>query len=248
MGAEFVRQLNQKCLGLDELWLIARRNEKMEELKKESKRKIRIFCVDVTKEETYVPFLSALQNEKPKVRILINCAGYGKIGLFSTIEEEAQLGMIDVNCKGLTKMTQKVLPYMTKKSYLIFLASVASFMPQPSFAVYAATKAYVLSFGRAMRQELKRRMISVTCVCPGPVDTEFFDHAGDEKSVYGIKKFFLADKEKVVAKALKDAFSKKEISVYSLPMQSLFLATKLVPHRFAVWFYADVIQKFGKDE
>jgi hypothetical protein len=231
MGQEFARQISRKCLGLDEIWLIARRQERMEELAKELPIETRIFQMDVTKEDAYEAFYSALIDIKPQVRILVNCAGYGKTGSFDKVSQEDSLGMIDLNCRALTKMTYLLLPYMPKKSYLIQLASMAGILPQPYFAVYAASKAYVLSLSLALRKELEEREISVTAVCPGPVATDFFKVAEENGTPFGIKKFFMAKKEKVVAQALKDTFRKKDVSIYSAPMKGLTLLVKILPQR-----------------
>ena len=88
-----------------------------------------------------------------------------------------QTEMAELNCTALTAVTSMVLPFMPNNSRILQFASSAAFLPQPGFAVYAATKAYVLSYSRALNRELKDRGISVTAICPGPVKTEFFDIA-----------------------------------------------------------------------
>lgn len=243
MGAEFARQIDKKCLGIDELWLIARREQRMQELAKELSCKTKIYLMDLTDESSYLSLKSALEEKKPKVRILINAAGVGKTGQFDEVTDEMHADMLDLNCSALTKLTRLVLPYMTRRSYLIFLASSAAFLPQPSFAVYAATKSYVLSLGRALNAELKERGISVTCVCPGPVDTEFLELATDTGKPEGIKKYFVAPADKVVTCALKDTFAKKELSVYGIPMKMLLFASKLLPHKLLV----DTYQSISRD-
>lgn len=242
MGKEFARQLTQKVLGLDEVWLIARRAELLDELAAELPVQTRIFCMDLTKDGDYEPFTDFLKQEKPRVRVLINCAGYGKTGPFLAVSEKDTLGMVDLNCRALTKMTYLVLPYMPKRSYLIQFASIAGVLPQPNFAVYAASKAYVLSLTRALREELRSRQISVTAICPGPVDTAFFSIAEETGSPFGLKKYFMARKEKVVAKALHDAMRKKDVSVYGLSMKLLRLLVKYVPQRWILFIYAKLLR------
>ena len=110
------------------------------------------------------------------------------------------------------------------------MASSAAFLPQPDFAVYAASKAYVLSFSRALRQELWEKGIYVTAVCPGPVDTPFFKIAEKTGSTLSIKKVVMAEADKVVQKALRDSYYKRSLSVYSLPIQGLQYAAKMIPH------------------
>ena len=104
--------------------------------------------------------------------LLVNAAGFGKTGTVEEIAKEdkkLQLRMIDLNCRGLTEMTCTCLPWMHKGTRIINLASAAAFCPQAKFAVYAATKSYVLSFSRSLAAELKEKGIFVTAVCPGPV-------------------------------------------------------------------------------
>lgn len=238
MGQEFALQISKKCLGLDEIWLIARRKERMEELAKELTIPVRIFGLNLCDNPSYGEFLHALTTHSPQIRLVVNCAGYGKTGPFTEIDLENTLGMIDLNCRALTKMTYLLLPYMPKRSYLIQVASVAGILPQPNFAVYAASKAYVLSLSRALREELRPKGISVTAVCPGPVDTDFFSIAEETGSPFGLKKYFIAKKEKVVALALKDAFRKKDVSVFGLSMKALRLLVKLVPQKIILRIYA----------
>lgn len=243
MGKEFVQQIDKKCYGLDEIWLLARRKEAMEELQGTTEAKLRIFPIDVSDKTMLNQFDECLAIEKPDVKILVNCAGYGKTGSFDQIEQKDTVGMIEVNCIGLTAITYSVLPYMSRHSYIINLASVAGILPQPDFAVYAASKAYVLSFSRALRREVKARGISVSAVCPGPVKTEFFQIAEQTGKTFMLKKFFYAKKEKVVSQALKEAFQKKEVIVYSLSMKGLRLLVKVFPQSLILDIYAKILGK-----
>ena len=124
-------------------------------------------------------------------------------------------------------MTALCLPYMHCGSRIVNLSSAAAFGPQPGFAVYSATKAYVYSLSMALGRELKGSGIYVTAVCPGPVDTEFFDHTG--KEVASVKKKFRADAKDVVRKALIDSARGKKISVYGLSMKAAWVVSKIVP-------------------
>ena len=129
-----------------------------------------------------------------------------------------------------------VLPYMAKKSRIIQLASAAAFLPQPRFAVYAATKSYVLSFSRALNRELADTGIRVTAVCPGPVRTEFFDLAEQTGTIPLYKKLVMADPVKVVEKAFRDSLAGKSISVYGGAMKGFQVLAKVMPHEFLLKF------------
>ena len=125
---------------------------------------------------------------------------------------------------------------MPRQSRIIQMASSAAFMPQPGFAVYAASKSYVLSLSRALGSELKERAITVTAVCPGPVKTEFFDIAETYENVKLYKKLTMAQVEKVVRQALVDAAAGKSVSVYGSLMKGFRLLTKFLPADFLMTF------------
>lgn len=109
------------------------------------------------------------------------------------------------------------------------MASSAAFLPQPDFAVYAATKSYVLSLSRALNAELRYRGIYVTAVCPGPVYTEFFDIAEQYGSTLAVKKLVMITAEKCVSVALHASYHKRDMAVPGIPMKAFLLATKLLP-------------------
>ena len=152
------------------------------------------------------------------------------MGRFTEMERQERLGMVDVNCRALTDMTCACIPYMKKNSRLIMMASSAAFLPQPGFAVYAATKSYVLSLSRALREELREKGIYVTAVCPGPVRTEFFDRAEKYAATLAVKKFSCVGPEDVVRAALTASARNRAMSVYSPLMKGFRLLAKTLPH------------------
>jgi len=243
MGKEFVSQIDRRCYGIDEIWMLARRQSEMEQLMGKTEAKLRIFPVDVSDKVALDQFAECLAIQQPNVKILVNCAGFGKTGDFEKIGKPDNLGMIDVNCMGLTAVTYSVLPYMTKHSFIINLASSAAFLPQPKFAVYAATKSFVLSFSRALRREVKNRGISVSAVCPGPVKTEFFQIAEQTGENFALKKYFYVEKENVVHQALRESFAGKEVIVYSLPMKGFAALAKAFPHKVILDLYGQLLGK-----
>lgn len=229
LGLEFALQLDTAFSNIDEFWLIARREERLQEIAAVLEHETRIIPMDITDEYAMDDLEQLLDTEKATVRILVNCAGYGLIGNFDDLEIEEQLGMLMTNCEGLTKLTYLCLPYMQRNSRIIQLSSSAAFLPQPGFSIYAATKSYVLSFSRALREELLSRQVYVTAVCPGPVDTEFFNVAEQYGEILDVKRFVMADAEAVVSKAIRDSYEKKAISVYGLPIKALHAAAKILP-------------------
>lgn len=119
-----------------------------------------------------------------------------------------------------------------KKSKIINIASVAAFLPQPNSAVYAASKSYVLSFSRALHQELKTRGITVTAVCPNPMETEFFIHSGGGNKVSKIKSIGVEKVQDVVTLALKKSLRKKDISIQHPAAKLIRLTAKTLPTHF----------------
>ena len=240
LGREFVIQICKKHPELREIWVIARRKNRLEQLKENCGCKLRILPFDLSGLEDLLELKKLLKKEKPKIQILMNGAGFGKYGEFANSIYEDNLSMIDVNCKSLTAITYLCIPYMKRGGHIVFMASAAAFLPQPRFAIYAASKSYVLSFSRALRAELSHKKIHVMAICPGTVATDFFriSHKGKDLAPY--KKVFMANPQKVVAAAMKHMKIKKEISVYGVPMKCFYILSKMVPHKLLIWI-ADIL-------
>lgn len=231
MGKEFVYAVDKKYDCIDEIWLIARRRDLLEEIREDINKPCIIVSEDIADPGFLERFKKMLRQEKANVKLLVNCAGYGIIGPIDDTALEVSLGMINTNCTGLTAMIGMVLPYMMKKSRIINLASSAAFVPQPNFAIYAATKSYVLSLSRALNEEFRKKQIYVTAVCPGPVATDFFRIAEDGHQRAWFKDLFMANAQDVVEQALKDSIARKEISIYGFGMKAFYAASNLIPHK-----------------
>lgn len=230
MGRETAIQLADRFAGFGEIWLVARRMDRLMELEKKLPVPVRKFAIDLTDEAQLSELSDALKKEQPDVKILVNASGYGKIGSVGKVALNEETGMVRLNCEALCAVTHMVLPYMSKNSRIIQFASSASFLPQPGFAVYAATKAFVLSYSRALGEEVKKRGIYVTAVCPGPVKTEFFDIAETTGRIPLYKRLTMADPVKVVKLAVRDSLMGKPVSVYGITMKGFRLLCKAVPH------------------
>lgn len=238
MGREFALRIDKKLKSIDEIWLIARRKELLDDVRGKINRPCILIPEDINDPGFKERFSKMLKQENPQVKLLMNCAGYGIIGAVNDAAPDVVLGMIDTNCKGLTSVTLTVLPYMKENSRIINLASSAAFLPQPYFAVYAATKSYVLSFSRGLNFELRDRKISVTAVCPGPVNTDFFSIAEDNNKKAWFKELFMAEPGDVVTQAMNDSMNKKELSIYGTPMKLFYFITKIIPHRILLKLYS----------
>ena len=233
MGRELVKQLSQKE-RFDQIWTIARRKERLDELKEEIPN-VRPIPLDLTDESSIKALETLLNEEKPDVSVLANCSGFGKFGTYEDISLQDSMDMIDLNCKALVAVTQIVLPFMNKGAHIMQLDSLSSFQPVPYLNVYAATKAFVLSYSRALNVELKPRGIKVIAVCPGWVSTEFFDHATvtNEKAVTYYNVVYSA--KDVIRTAIKDMYKgKKDVSVHGLQIKGQRLLVKLLPHKLVM--------------
>lgn len=237
MGKEFVRQLSQ-YVTVDEIWVIARREDALKQLQEEMTVPVRIVALDLCEKESFDRYHALLQEEMPNVKLLVNAAGFGKFGSFDDISIEDDCRMIDLNCKALVWMTRLTLPHMQKGSHILQLDSLSAFQPVPFITTYGATKAFVLSYTRATNQELKSRGIRMMAMNPGWVKTEFFNHA---LTTNGAKvQYFnhLYEAKDVVATGLKHLYkTKKEYSVHGFPIQNQVRLVKLLPHNIVmkVW-------------
>ncbi len=234
IGREFALQLDQSNFKKDRFVLIGRNLAALEALENELETKCIILTMDLTNSSEYTKLKDLLAEDAYDIRMLINSAGYGIVDSFANMEYEDQVGMTQVNCTGLTAITGICLPYMRKGARIIQMASSAGFLPQPGLSEYAASKAYVLSFSRALNQELKKAGISVTCVCPGPVETAFFDRALKDGNDLFFKKYFMKSAIEVANHALVQSFNRKEMAVYGGGIKALRVLAKIVPHRVII--------------
>jgi short-subunit dehydrogenase len=248
IGEQYLRQMIRQgpTFGrqpIDEIWAVARRADRMEVLQRElDPIRIRIFQKDLSARESMNDMQAVLTTENPSIRLLIHCAGVGKTGLFETNPSDDIHAMIALNCSALSELTRICLPYMIPAGDLctfrdgpriMNVASSAGFLPQPGFAVYAASKAYVIHFSRALQVELRRHNIGVTTVCPGPVDTDFVAIASGKPGAKpkGIKSYFIVKPEGLARFSLRAAENGRGLYVYGFSQKALHVLSKLLPAR-----------------
>ena len=189
MGAEFARQVYaQKSYVNHEMWLIAREEDKLSEFAATLSGRditIRTFAFDLAGAAGAKRVKDIIDTESKNgeftIDLLINNAGFGTYGPFAETEPMREMAMIDLNCTALTGICGFVLPHMQRGAQIINVASLAAFLPLGNFAVYAATKSYVLSFSIALAAELREHGISVCALCPGSVSTNFANVASNGK-------------------------------------------------------------------
>lgn len=226
MGREFVYALD-KDQAFDEIWVIARREQRLLELQEKCRAKIRPIPMDLQETESLTRYQAMLQREQPEIAVLVNAAGFGFFGVFSEMDMERQLASIDLNARALTGMCYLSIPYMKPGSEIYNMGSMSSWQPVPYINVYGATKAYVLSFSRALGVELKSKGIHVMAVCPGWIQTEFIDLAKQDNSVNYFNRYYTP--EQVIAKAIKDMKKGKTTSVLGLPEKLQTVLVKFLP-------------------
>ena len=230
MGKEFVLQLS-RYVTVDQIWVIARRQQALEALGAECAVAVRPVVLDLCCSEAFSQYEALLAQEKPNVKLLVNAAGFGKFGAYHKIPLEEELKMVDLNCKALVAMTRLTLPYMTAGSHILQLDSLSAFQPAPYITTYGATKSFVLSYTRAMNAELKNTGIRMMAMNPGWVKTEFFNHAFQTDT--GDVQYFnrLYEAADVVSTGLKDLYkSKKDVSIHGLPIRNQVRLVKFLPH------------------
>jgi hypothetical protein len=221
LGIEFALQIDKKY-QLDEIWLIARREDRLIELASKLQRaKGVVLALDLQDKNSINTIVTKLTAEQSNLRLLVNNAGYGKYGKFTQQSITDIQGMIDLNITALVELTHAAIPFMQPGAGIINLASSAGYLPLGNFNVYAATKAFVLHFSIALGAELNE--IDVLAVCPGPVATEFFQVAQG-----GSNSFYMVKADAVVRHALRN-LGWSSTAIYSLPIKLVVWLSRLLP-------------------
>lgn len=185
IGEEIARELAARN---HDLVLIARSKDKLEALSSELAQKYRVTAtaipLDLSTATATEDITRELETRKLKVDVLVNNAGFADYGDFAASDPSKQLQMLNLNIVTLTMLTRALLPAMLehKSGHVLNVASTAAFMPGPLMSVYYASKAYVLSFSEALSEELHGTGVSVTALCPGPVETGFQSRAAMQDS------------------------------------------------------------------
>lgn len=228
MGEEFAKKIDQ--MGYGRIFLIARNKTKLEELSKTLKTPCVIASCDLTKKDSFDYLKSVFEENKVKIGLLLNGAGYGIFNEFTSTDIADINGMIDLNDKALVEITYLSLSYMQENAKIINIASIASFEPIPYGAIYGASKSFVLSFSRALNMELKKNKIRVLAVCPYWTATSFFDR-GNKNGV--IKKFDCMYFPKfVVNKTIKALKGKKDYVVTGTYAKFVRFLAKILPNKW----------------
>ena len=224
LGADMARVLVSEGY---EVILVARRKNKLERLAKELGENAKIIVKDISSTYNCIELYNEVKKED--IDILINNAGFGMCGYFNDSNLDRELDMIDLNIKSLHILTKLFLKDFIKKDqgYILNVGSSAGFMPGPLMATYYSTKNYVVSFTSALYEELRRihSNVSISCLCPGPVETEFNKVARVKFSIKGEKSISVAKY------AIKKMFDEKLIIIPTFKMKMALFFSKFMPRK-----------------
>ena len=233
IGRRFAETIAQYGQPFDEVWLIARHPEALA-----LPYPVKTVALDLSARESYAAYAALLAEEKPEIALLVNCAGYGKFCATTDLPLAQNLNMMDLNCGAVMAMCQESAPYMKPGARIINIASIAAYQPIPYINVYAATKAFVMYYSRALNRELKKRGITVTAVCPYWTKTKFFDRAVQKDEPRVVKKYVaMYTPEQIVSRAWRDAKRGRDVSKFGFIARGQMILTKLLPHSLvmSIW-------------
>jgi uncharacterized protein len=252
LGEEFARQLADR--SIEHLILIARRRDRLEILRGELSAqvpRIDLHAVDLSDANAVTQLIEELDIAPFPPDILINNAGLGDLGNFETCTPEKIEAMLAVNIVALTRLTRWAVPGMVarKSGWICNVGSSAGILPLPTFAVYAATKAYVNSFSEALRLELRAAGIKVLALCPGPVETEFGQVASrpDGKRKFSAPAALAVSKEDVVRQTLDALARGSGRLIPGLAVRIPMLLAESTPRFFMRLFFTALSGRFRPD-
>lgn len=229
IGKEFALTLNCAEVAFDEVWVIARGREKLEALELPWPK--RVIALDLSDRASFDAYAKLLEEVNAEVTLLVNASGFGRFAATENISLADSLNMVDLNSQAVMAMCHLTLPYMKSGAKIVNIASVAAFQPIPYINVYAASKAFVLSFSRGLNREVRKRGISVLAVCPFWTKTAFFDRAIAKDRDAIVKKYTaMYYPEQIVKRAWRDLKRGRDVSKFGFVARAQALGCKLLPH------------------
>lgn len=239
LGKEFVKLLLKE--EVDEIWAVARNIERLNKLKEDLGEKVVLIQGDLSQDKTLELIDEMLQNCNPVIRYLINNAGGGKMGAYHEFSKAEIKAHVMTHCTTMAILCNLCIPYMKKGSHIINMASQSAFQPVPYINLYAASKAFVRSYSRALNVELKGTGIVSTVACPGWVKTDLLENERNGKQ---FKFPAIALPDDVAAKILKDANKGKDMSVYGSYVKCMHLLVKIFPQKLVMKSWLKQIKEY----
>ena len=237
LGREFVKRIDAGDTGgVDEIWAVARRADRLDALVRTCSTRVRPFCLDLSDPMSFDIIEGALaETEDADVTLLVNNAGFGVFGDFALEKRGEASDMLSVLVKAPVELMYRTLPYMHSGSRIINVASVAAFLPQPRLAVYAAAKRFILDITRALDAELGSVNIHATALCPKFMKTEFLDAAGDADVARKMSDAIGFERiDDVVTAALRASRAGRSLCIPSWDMRAYYVASRVVPYPLAL--------------
>lgn len=241
IGRAFAEQLLRDG-NVDELWAVARTREKLERLRDELGCRTVPLAADLATVEGLRAVERALEEARPTVAYLVNNAGAARMGAWDGFSVGEIERTVALNCTAVAELCRVCLPFMGRGSRILNVSSASAFQPTPYLALYAATKAFELSYSRALGAELAGSGATVCAVCPSWVDTDLL-----LREVNGRRVSFpgLVPPGKVAARALRDARRGRALSVFPLYAKYLHVAAKVVPQRLVMATWLRMLKRYG---
>lgn len=236
LGREFVKHIDAGEAGhIDEIWVIARRLERLEALRRTCVTPVRPFCLDLSDASSFEVIEGALaETPGADVALLVNNAGFGVFGNVAAQDKADGGRMVRLLMQAPVELIYRSLPYLRSGSRIINIASVAAFLPQPNLAVYSAAKRFVLDLSRSLDAELGSANVHVTAVCPKFMQTEFLDDPGDSAAAKAMTAIGFERAERVATCALRASNQGKSLCIPSLDMRAYYLASRVLPYKAAL--------------
>jgi len=222
-----IAEAADKEYTFDEIWLVARRADTLLAMASSFRNKVRPLALDLLNPDDIRAYGELLAAEQPEVALLVNAAGCGYFGPFADTDLQKLLNSAELNSKALMAFCHLSLPYMRSGDGIINIGSNSSWQPVPYQAVYGASKAFVLSFSRAIGRELRGKGIHVMCVCPGWIKTEFQAKAKHDDFIQYVDRWY--SPEEVAVQTMKDYRKKKTVSILGAPVRRQVRLVKFLP-------------------
>ena len=251
LGWHFSLELARR--GGHNLWLVARREDRLQSLCREVEqlwaadggnalRSVRYSVADLTDKESRRSFVGEVISSGVEIDLLVNNAGFGTVGPFNESDPDRQISMIELNCVAPIDLSRAFVPAMCVRGRggVINVCSTAAYQPMPFMSVYGSTKAFLLSHSVALAAEVRQFGVKVLGHCPGPTESEFHLAAGLNEKLSHLPS---ADTKTVVAEALNAFESGQVVLINGVRNRILAFANRLLPRFWAARIVERILRR-----